>query len=175
MKIVTIIASSLLPVSLSLAQNTSVTWTSFGVCFGDMRFENSKVVALAGQPLLGQSRGGSNFQLSGGFLFDGMFGSPVVAVENQEELPLTYGLSQNYPNPFNPSTIIRFEVPVRSQVTLKVYNVLGQVVRTLINDEERTAGRYEVRFEAAGLSSGAYFYRLHAGDFMATKKLLILR
>jgi hypothetical protein len=175
MRLFAILAFCVLPLAFCAAQNTSVSWSSFGAGFGDAKFDNSKVVALVGQTAPGKSKGASDFQLSGGFLFDGMFGSPVVTVENQEEVPLTYGLSQNYPNPFNPSTNIRFEVPVKSQVTLKVYNVLGQEVRTLINDEERTAGRYEVRFDAAGLSSGVYFYRLHAGDFMATKKLLLVR
>ncbi len=85
-----------------------------------------------------------------------------------------YSLSQNYPNPFNPSTTIHIELPKESHITLKVYNMLGQEVVILL-DELKAAGRYDVRVDGSALSSGAYFYRLVAGDFIFTKKLLMLR
>jgi photosystem II stability/assembly factor-like uncharacterized protein len=88
--------------------------------------------------------------------------------------PAAFVLDQNYPNPFNPSTTIRYAVPHRSHVTLVVYNTLGQQVATLVN-EDQEAGYREVKFDAQDLSSGVYFYRLKAADFVATKKLLILR
>jgi photosystem II stability/assembly factor-like uncharacterized protein len=85
-----------------------------------------------------------------------------------------FSLSQNYPNPFNPSTTINFSVPSSEFVTLKIYDVLGNEVATLLN-EEKPAGTYQVSFNASGLSSGVYFYTLTSGNFMATKKLILLR
>jgi hypothetical protein len=89
---------------------------------------------------------------------------------------------QNYPNPFNPTTLIRYDIPEGSFVTLKIYDVLGNEIATLVN-EEKLAGSYEVKFSATGLSSGIYFYKLQAGDpssgsgqgFVDTKKMILLR
>ncbi|MDI6804921.1 MAG: T9SS type A sorting domain-containing protein [Bacteroidota bacterium] len=91
-----------------------------------------------------------------------------------EPVPQHFMLHQNYPNPFNPSTTIWYELPRASFVTFKVYNVLGQEVATLVN-ERREAGKHTVEFNAGGLPSGVYFYRLQAGSFTQTKKLLLLR
>jgi len=90
------------------------------------------------------------------------------------EIPNAVMLDQNYPNPFNPSTTIRYALPRRSQVRLTVFDVLGQQLLVLV-DEEVEAGYHEVQFDAGRLSSGVYFYRLHAGDYAQTKKLLLLR
>ncbi|MBP3193843.1 DUF4838 domain-containing protein [Natronogracilivirgula saccharolytica] len=92
----------------------------------------------------------------------------------QEEQPDTYELGQNYPNPFNPVTQIRFAVPEQSHVTLEVYNVLGQRVTTLLN-EEKSPGRYEVTFDGAGLSSGVYLYRLQTDTFIETKQMMLVK
>jgi len=89
-------------------------------------------------------------------------------------IPDEYQLAQNYPNPFNPITKIRYSLPQQSNVSLIVYNVLGQEVITLVN-EEKLIGNYEVNFEANGLPSGIYFYRLHAGNFVETKKLILMK
>jgi hypothetical protein len=109
----------------------------------------------------------------------GVFKRPLPAVitsveESGGELPEAFKLEQNFPNPFNPSTTIRFELPKSARVTLTIYNILGQTVRTLV-DEDRPAGVHNVRFDAAGLASGVYFYRLMAGNFVQAKKLLILK
>ena len=106
----------------------------------------------------------------------------VVSVADEETIPNSFSLEQNYPNPFNPSTRIRYSISdviasetKQSQlVTLKVYDVLGNEVATLVN-EERTAGSYEVDFNAAGLSSGIYFYKLQAGSYTQTRKMILLR
>jgi hypothetical protein len=87
--------------------------------------------------------------------------------------PITFALEQNYPNPFNPTTTITYGLPHRSQVSLMVYNTLGQQVAQLVSGEQE-AGYHEVRFDASGLSSGVYFYRLIAGEFVQTRKLLLL-
>ncbi len=90
----------------------------------------------------------------------------------------SYFLSQNYPNPFNPSTTIRYEIPQRSFVSIKVYDILGNEIVTLLN-EEKSAGRYEVEFNTSSFnhhpSSGVYFYSLSAGNYFATKKMILLK
>ena len=85
-----------------------------------------------------------------------------------------FSLAQNYPNPFNPATIISWEMPVTSFTTLKVYDVLGNEITTLVN-EEKPAGRYEINFEANNLSSGVYYYRITTGNFTQTKKMILMR
>ena len=89
-------------------------------------------------------------------------------------LPDKFELSQNYPNPFNPTTLIKYSLPKAGNVSLKVYNVLGKEVATLVNGYQ-TAGNYKVEFNARGLASGLYFYRLTAGDFVSVKKMMLLK
>ena len=101
----------------------------------------------------------------------------ITTVGISEELrgvPATYVLAQNYPNPFNPSTIIRYGLPSRSHVTLTVFNTLGQQVAVL-QDGEQEAGYHEAVFDASGLASGVYVYRLTAGDFVQARKLILVR
>ncbi len=98
----------------------------------------------------------------------------VTGVREEEPLPDAYALGQNYPNPFNPSTTIRYGVPARSHVTLAVFNMLGQHVATLVHREEE-AGYHEVVFDASGLSSGIYMYRLTAGEFTDIKRSVLVR
>jgi hypothetical protein len=104
-----------------------------------------------------------------------LIGGSVTDVNRElTKIPATYSLAQNYPNPFNPITRIRFELPNESFVSLTVYNILGQRVAVLVNDE-RPAGIYEVQFNGSKLASGVYFYRLNANNYIATKKLLLLK
>ncbi len=98
----------------------------------------------------------------------------VTDVAQREMLPLMYSLDQNYPNPFNPSTTIRYALPVRSRVTLTVFNILGQKVKSIVEGEQER-GYYEAVFDARNIASGVYIYRLHAGDFVQTKKLCVVR
>jgi hypothetical protein len=105
--------------------------------------------------------------------FDGAFEySPIIEVE--AGVPRTFELSQNYPNPFNPSTVISYQLPVVSEVSLKVYDLLGREVATLVNQRQE-AGRYQVVFDASRLASGVYFYRLQAGAFVETRKMMVVR
>ncbi|MBI3110298.1 MAG: T9SS type A sorting domain-containing protein [Ignavibacteriales bacterium] len=98
----------------------------------------------------------------------------VTSVSDQSAFPETYSLDQNFPNPFNPSTLIRYSVPLTTYVSLKVYTMLGREVAVLVNQETRP-GSYQVTWEATGLPCGVYFYRLHAGSFVQTKKLVSIR
>jgi len=85
-----------------------------------------------------------------------------------------YSLSQNYPNPFNPTTTISYQIPKAGFVTLKVYDVLGKEVASLVNGQ-KTSGRYNVQFGGSKLTSGIYFYKISAGDYSATKKLILMK
>jgi len=119
------------------------------------------------------------------YLFAGTYGGGVwrrplsemitsVQQNNDGGAPRVFALEQNYPNPFNPSTRISYQLPAQSHVTLKVFDVLGREVKALVN-EEMKAGSYETTFDASGLASGLYFYRLQAGEFVSTKRLLLMR
>ncbi len=100
----------------------------------------------------------------------------ITSIEsnNDSELPTNFTLEQNYPNPFNPSTTIRFSIPNTGNVSLKIYDLLGQEILTLVN-EQLSAGSYNVNFNAGELTSGIYFYRIETGSFTATKKLMLVK
>ena len=97
-----------------------------------------------------------------------------TSVDNEIISPQEFDIDQNYPNPFNPTTTIKYQIPELSFVTLKVYDVLGNEIATLVN-EEKPVGSYEVEFNATGLPSGIYFYRLQAGSFVETKKMVLMK
>ena len=101
-------------------------------------------------------------------------GVTFVEVDNNSLAPTNFLLYQNYPNPFNPNTKISWQSPVGSQQTLKVYDILGNEIATLVN-EEKPAGKYEVNFDASKLASGVYYYRLQADSFVETKKMMVLK
>ncbi|NWG27607.1 MAG: T9SS type A sorting domain-containing protein, partial [Ignavibacteriaceae bacterium] len=126
---------------------------------------------------------------SAGYLFAGTGISLCRSVEpiitsvddSVSEIPQSFLLFQNYPNPFNPITKIKYQIPASlnsskggTLVTLKVYDLLGSELATLVN-EEKSAGTYEVEFDAEQLSSGIYFYQLKAGEFIQTKKMVLIR
>jgi photosystem II stability/assembly factor-like uncharacterized protein len=101
-------------------------------------------------------------------------GGITVVQQVSNEIPKSFSLSQNYPNPFNPNSKIKFQIPKSSDVKLVVYDVLGREVQTLIN-ESISPGTYEVTFDGSNLPSGVYFYRLVAGNFVETKRLVLLK
>jgi hypothetical protein len=101
-------------------------------------------------------------------------GVDAVIERTIASVPADPKLQQNYPNPFNPSTMINYSLPGSSRVILRIYDVLGREVRTLV-DEKQNAGNHSITFQAANLPSGVYFYRLQAGAYSETKKLLLLR
>jgi hypothetical protein len=110
----------------------------------------------------------------------GLAKSPIepVSVENEQNQPTEFILEQNYPNPFNPNTVISYQLPVSSEVTLKVFDVLGNEIATLV-DEYKPAGTYEAEFNTSSInyfpSSGVYFYQLRAGEYTAVKKMVLLK
>ena len=114
--------------------------------------------------------------LAVGTIFYGIFTSMnTVGIQNERAtIPTKFELFQNFPNPFNPSTDISYSIPRRSNVSLKVFDILGSEVAELVN-KEMEAGSYQVSFNASSLSSGVYFYRLQAGDYVKIKKMVILK
>jgi hypothetical protein len=120
---------------------------------------------------------GGNFTSAGGVSanYVARWNSGTSRVEQlSPTAPKTFLLEQNYPNPFNPSTTIRYQLPVASEVKLEVYDVLGKKIATVVN-ERQSAGSYQVVWNASGLSSGTYFYRLQAGTFVETKKMIMVK
>lgn len=101
--------------------------------------------------------------------------APTVNGEPVSDLPRVVELEQNYPNPFNPSSVIQFGVPKTSRVNLEVFDLLGRKVATLVNNENRQAGRYSVQFDGRNLASGLYIYRLQVGNTILTKKMTLIK
>jgi hypothetical protein len=154
------------------AQDTIVI-SVFGNGVSISQTGNHRLSATLGQPLIGV---GSNDSIT---IYGGFWTSIIdiaTSTEQIEEstLPQEFSLNQNYPNPFNPTTIISWQLPVSGHVSLKVYDIIGNEVATLVN-EEKPAGNYEISFDASGLSSGVYFYKLTSGNFIKTKKMILLR
>ena len=102
--------------------------------------------------------------------FDGI----ILGVDEETILPIEFSVAQNYPNPFNPVTTIKYLIPHRSNVSLKIYDIIGNEIAELVN-EEQEVGYYNAEFNASKFSSGVYFYQLQAGDFIQTKKMLLLK
>ena len=144
--------------TLYTVENSFVPYDIIGAVFADKN--GNKYFALS------QPRGGLAIFNENGIT---SVNSPVEQI-----LPTSLLLYQNYPNPFNPTTTISFQLPSAGHVTLKVFDVLGREVTTLVN-EQKPAGSYKVKFDAINLSSGTYFYRLQTNDFTQTKKLILIR
>lgn len=121
----------------------------------------------------------SNGKLFAATMFNTVWERPISDIltgtnNRTDNVPTAFVLSQNYPNPFNPATMINYQLPMNSHVTLKIYDVLGREVKTLVN-ERQSAGTHSVRFDGSGLSSGVYFYRLTAGHYSITRKLVLMK
>jgi hypothetical protein len=164
--------TSLIVVDTSLFAGT---WSQ-----GVYRMKNSdlswKSVGLPGVYVT--SFAADNGNLFAATMFNTVWKSTISALTDVKEtsgkIPTEFVLSQNFPNPFNPTTTINYSVSKNSSVILKVFNIMGKEVETLVN-EQKTAGNYEVKFDAGKLSSGVYFYQLKSGDFISTKKLILLK
>ncbi|MBK9097150.1 MAG: T9SS type A sorting domain-containing protein [bacterium] len=159
-----------------LSTNNGTNWTEVN---SGLSYENDYIYSLA---ILDQYIFAGTLHLNGG-VWRRPLSEMVTSIENDiENYPAQFLLEQNYPNPFNPSTKIRYTIPnviasetKQSQfVSLKIYDVLGKEVAGLV-DEYKTAGEYEVKFNASQLPSGTYFYQLKAGEFTAVKKMILLK
>ncbi len=105
--------------------------------------------------------------------FDGTYKYSKI-VEVEFVLPIEFKVEQNYPNPFNPTTTIKFALPIESRVKINIYNSLGQLIETLV-DKDMASGYHEINFDASGLSSGVYFYKVTSGKFVETRKMLLMK
>ena len=142
----------------SIGRHTGTQWDPTPAVFAD----------LGGNVFTSSAGGFNNFSAFA-------VGSDVaLPVQGEQEVPLTFALDQNYPNPFNPTTIISFEIPKRTRTTLMVYNMLGQQVATLV-DEEREAGAYRVEWNAGSVASGVYLYRITTSESVLTRKMLVVK
>ena len=158
------------------AQNTVVSWSALDMGLASPASATTKVLSVAGQIFVGSLQS-ANAMIESGFLADTLLRGSVTTGINEEHLstlPTEFRLDQNYPNPFNPSTTIRYGLPNKTAVQLTVFNTLGQSVSTLVNGEQE-AGYHEVKFDGSKLASGVYFYRIQAGTFVQTKRLLLLK
>jgi photosystem II stability/assembly factor-like uncharacterized protein len=144
------------------------TWNIVGVPYGyslrSVCFPNGVDTGY----VVGNLSGAILKTVNGGGIITSIFDPPV------EQTVLDYTLFQNYPNPFNPSTVISYQLPVSSDVTLKVFDVLGNEIATLV-DEYKPSGMYNVQFTMNNLSSGIYYYQLRAGDYLETKKMILMK
>lgn len=158
--------------TISVFSQEQIPYSVFSSIGGLQSNSNNMVYSTLGESVIGVASNSSNQLLSG---FWNVYKQNVVtAVEDDEIVPLEFRMEQNYPNPFNPSTIIRFSVSEKSNVVLKVYDILGSEVATLVNND-MDIGRYEVEFRADNYSSGIYIYKISAGNFVSTKKMILLR
>jgi hypothetical protein len=157
-------------VGVFLSTNNGTSWTAVNTGLTD-----ASVWSLAVSP----ASGGSGANLFAGTMYSGVWkralAEMVTSVERvSTSVPVHFSLDQNYPNPFNPSTSFSFSIPSNSFVTLKVFDVLGKEVSILVA-EELAAGTYSRHWDAANVPSGVYFYRLQAGEYVETKKLVVLK
>ena len=132
---------------------------------------------------LPQSTGVISLLINGSYLYAGTYGkgiyryplSSITNIHNYGSIPEKFNLEQNYPNPFNPSTKINFSLPIDSKVTLKVYDITGREISTLLNGELKLAGYYTVDFNGGNFASGYYFYRVQTEKEIATKKMVLIK
>ncbi len=133
---------------------------------------NESILCSVAESFIGSSVNPDYQQRSGfWYIYQEVTGTDI---SDDDLLPAEFKLEQNYPNPFNPSTTIQFAVPERSKVLIKIYDILGSEVITLV-DEEMEAGWHKKNFDASSLSSGIYLFRMDAGSYVNTKKMILIR
>ena len=167
---VDIVAVGQIPGELDIYQNYDFSWTKIVLTNDFYGGQAAEVLDLNGDEDLDIVSAAS----SGKLIWWENQTLVNVIYDNSESIPDEFLLEQNYPNPFNPSTTINYSIAHNGIVSLKVYDVLGNEIVTLVN-EEKQAGNYVVEFGANGLTSAIYFYKLQSGDFIGTKKMLLLK
>ena len=153
----------------AFAQYTIVS-SVIGSGGGPMSNGTYSMNGTVGQAVVGPTSG-SNMIVDQGFWHSLLLTNDVQPVGSANG----YSLDQNFPNPFNPTTTIRFSVPERVKVTLKVMNLLGEEVKRIIDGEYKESGTYEVEFSEQGLPSGTYVYKLEAGNFIKSRKMVLAK
>jgi hypothetical protein len=154
------------------AQAIKVSTFSFDTGFSVSSASNIQLRATVGEPVVGITKG-SAFAMGSGFLVDSLVGRITTKVIDQRAIPRVYALMQNFPNPFNPTTTIRYDLPRATKVSLKVYDVLGREILSLVQGDWE-AGYHQVQWNA-NVASGIYFYRLQTEEFVETKKMILLK
>ena len=170
---VTVLGLLLCAALATAQQSTAVDWSAFDQGFQDATSGTTSARSVAGQSFIGLTLAG-NSQIISGFLANKRLRGPFVGVNVVETIPQTYALLQNFPNPFNPTTKIQFTIVNRLLTIVKVYDVLGREVTTLVN-EVKEPGTYTVQFDGSSLASGVYLYRMQSGDFVQTRKSMIIK
>jgi hypothetical protein len=166
-----LIAASCIALSAASAfAQYSVVSSVIGSGGGPMSNGTYSMNGTVGQAVVGPTAGAS-YIVDQGFWHTLSVSSGVTPIGSAAE----FDLEQNFPNPFNPSTVIRFKVPERVKVTLKVMNLLGEEVKRLIDGEYFEAGKYDVDFLAQGLPSGTYVYKLEAGNYVKSRKMVLAK
>lgn len=152
-------------VTWNLAEGETGTWIGNGILEPPFRFDSFQLTYVPGNPVFGEH------------YFDDVRVATLdpVGVETEDDgIPVSYNIEQNFPNPFNPSTLIRFSIPVASNVKIIVSDILGREITTLVNDN-LNAGNYSVNFYAHNISSGVYFYTIITDNFKQSKKMILMK
>ena len=167
MKTFTVLLLSLLITAIAFADNITVS--------GNVKdLKTSAVLDSATVTIVNTQNAGERYSVATSSNGAWSLNFTTDVINLSAAAPSVFELRQNYPNPFNPSTIISYAIPSRAYVTLSVFNTLGQKVAELVNSE-MGAGNYNATFDATGLSSGVYLYRINAGNFSETKKLMLVK
>jgi hypothetical protein len=158
--------------SRSVLSQYAVQSSVFGNGFGVITNNSNGIASTVGQPFIGSTSDVLNIHHAGFWMYVNI----ITGIEGEDDLlPRKFELMQNYPNPFNPTTKIKYAIPQATHVRIEIYNVLGQRVRTLVN-EEKVPGYYTVNFDARSLASGFYIYRLQAASgFNSVKKMIVIK
>jgi hypothetical protein len=164
--------------SLAISENNIFTGTWDGIFLSTDNGSSWNAVNNGLTDLYVRALAISGNNIFAGTAISGVWRRPIsemIAVEeNKDNLPTEFVLEQNYPNPFNPSTTFRYSIPNESKVIIKVYDILGKEIEALVS-EEKPAGTYELTWNAKNLPSGIYFYRIQAGSFIDTKKMILVK
>jgi hypothetical protein len=155
--------------------NNEVNWFVFDNGFAVQNNSSTISFSLTGQTAAGTTAINNN-NIIIGFLSELAIRGSITSMDDEKDnsIPLVYDLYQNYPNPFNPVTIIKYQIPKEGLVVLKIYDLLGNEVKTLLK-EEKPAGIYELNFDAGNLASGIYLYRIQVNDYKSTRKMMLVK
>jgi hypothetical protein len=165
--------TSMLLVAPRVHAQLKIMHGTFGSGGGIMEGADVSVQGTLGQSFIGMVQNNA-YSVKAGFWYLAQPDITTSVEQTDDGIPREFRLDQNYPNPFNPSTTIRFALPKQEHVSLVVYDLLGRVVATLV-DETMAAGEYSAVFEAGGRASGVYIYRIHTESYTATKRLVFIK